>query len=75
METIIEDKAERTHRVQTLRRELYGLGRAERELRREIGKRVISGQSAEDLRALRRDNRESQAWGEPLTLMGNGESM
>ena len=43
-----------------LRQELYGLARVERELRREIGTRVIAGQPVVDLCALRRANRESQ---------------
>ena len=48
------------HRSQHLRREIYGLARAERELRREIGTRVLAGEPVIDLCALRRANRESQ---------------
>ena len=48
------------HRAQHLRNEIYGLARAERELRREIGTRVLAGQQVVDLCALRRANRESQ---------------
>ena len=43
-----------------LRKKLYGLARAERDVRRRIGKRVLAGDSTVDLRALRREIRESQ---------------
>lgn len=48
------------HRAQHLRSEIYGLARAERELRREIGTRVLAGEPVVDLCALRSANRESQ---------------
>ena len=48
------------HKAQHLRSELYGLARAERELRREIGARVLAGEPVVDLCALRRANRENQ---------------
>ena len=51
---------ESTVRAQDLRQELYGLVRTEREIRREIGTRVLAGEPVVDLRALRRANRESQ---------------
>ena len=43
-----------------LRAKLYTLARQEREVRREIGNRVLSSQSVEDLRVQRRELRESQ---------------
>ena len=46
--------------VEDLRKKLSGLAHAERDLRRRIGKRVIAGDSTVDLRALRREIRESQ---------------
>ena len=51
---------ESTVRAQDLRQELHGLVRTEREIRREIGTRVLAGEPVVDLRALRRANRESQ---------------
>ena len=51
---------EPTNRAQDLRRELYGLAHAERDLRLEIGARVLAGEPVVDLCALRRANRESQ---------------
>ena len=48
------------HQVQHLRRELFGLARAERELQREVGRRVLAGEDVVDLHALRRANRENQ---------------
>ena len=51
---------ENTHQVQDLRRELHGLARAERELRDQIGARILAGDPVVDLRAIRRELRESQ---------------
>ena len=51
---------EPTNRAQDLRRELYGLAHVERDLRREIGARVLAGEPVIDLCALRRENRENQ---------------
>ena len=48
------------HKAQHLRSELYGLARAERELRREIGQRVLAGEPVIDLHALRYENRARQ---------------
>ena len=53
-------QGEVTHKAEDLRRELYGLANAERDLRREIGERVLAGSPVVDLCALRRANRESQ---------------
>ena len=53
-------QGEVTHQAEDLRRELYGLADAERELRHEIGARVLAGEAVVDLCALRRANRESQ---------------
>ena len=47
-------------RAEDLRRELFGLVRTEREIRREIGARVLNGEQVVDLRALRLANREEQ---------------
>ena len=47
-------------RAQDLRQELYGLVRTEREIRREIGQRVIAGAPVIDLHALRYENRARQ---------------
>ena len=46
-------------RAEELRRERRGLVRADRALFRELGERVASGQSTADLRARRRELRES----------------
>ena len=46
--------------AQNLRRELFGLARAEKDVRREIGQRVIAGEPVVDLRALRREIQETQ---------------
>ena len=51
---------EGTHQAQDLRRELYSLVRTEREIRHEIGERVLAGSPVIDLCALRRANRENQ---------------
>ena len=51
---------EATHLAEDLRRELFGLVRTEREIRREIGARILSGESVIDLRALRFENMETQ---------------
>ena len=51
---------EAEYQAEDLRRELYGLARAERELRREIGRRVLDSHPMEDLRIRRRENRERQ---------------
>ena len=51
---------ESTAQAQDLRQELYGLVRTERELRQEIGRCVITGESVIALRALRSANREAQ---------------
>ena len=51
---------ENADRGEELTRELYALAREERELRRQLGQRVLDGQPADDLRARRREIRESQ---------------
>ena len=51
---------ESTPQAKDLRQELYSLVRTEREIRREIGARVLNGEPVVDLRALRSANRESQ---------------
>ena len=56
----MEQAQESTVQAQDLRRELYSLVRTEREIRREIGARVLNGEPVVDLRALRRANREEQ---------------
>ena len=43
-----------------LRSELYSLARQEKELRREVGTRILNGQPVDDLRIQRRELRESQ---------------
>ena len=43
-----------------LRSELYALARQEKELRREVGTRILNGQPVDDLRIQRRELRESQ---------------
>ena len=47
-------------RGEELTREMYALAREERELRRQLGQRVLDGRPADDLRARRREIRESQ---------------
>ena len=42
-----------------LRAELYTLAREERTLRREVGNRILNGESVADLRIQRRELRES----------------
>ena len=51
---------ENTDRGEELRRELFGLAHEERELRRRLGQRILDGRPADDLRARRREIRESQ---------------
>lgn len=51
---------EATHRAEDLRRELFGLARTEREIRREIGAKILCGESVIALRALRFENMEAQ---------------
>ena len=47
-------------RGEELTREMYALAREERELRRQLGQRVLDGQSVDDLRTRRRQLREDQ---------------
>ena len=47
------------HAGAKLRSELYALARQERELRRELGTRILNGQPVDDLRIQRRELRES----------------
>ncbi len=51
---------EQQNKAQGLRRDLFGLAHAEREIRREIGARVLAGEPVIDLCALRLANREQQ---------------
>ena len=43
-----------------LRAKMYALARQERELRREVGTRILNGQPVDELRTRRRELRESQ---------------
>ena len=52
-----ENNEDRAH---GLREKLYGLVGEERQLRREIGARVLAGEGVVDLVALRAANRETQ---------------
>ena len=54
------EEPEGRHQAQDLRKELYGLAHAERDLRREIGARVLAGEPVVDLHALRYANRARQ---------------
>ena len=47
-------------RGEELSRELYTLAREERELRRQLGQRVLDGEPVDDLRTRRRQLREDQ---------------
>ena len=47
-------------RGEELTREMYALAREERELRRQLGQRVLDGQSVDDLRTRSRQLREDQ---------------
>lgn len=47
-------------RGEELTRELYALAREERELRRQLGQRILDGQPVDDLRTRRRQLREDQ---------------
>ena len=48
------------HAGEKIRRELFALAREERTLRREVGNRILNGESVDDLRIQRRELRESQ---------------